>query len=221
MIVTPRDVVIADYAVQQLPQSARSRFSGAGVLKLSAARTEGVLLSALAAPAMGRTRAQRRTRTPRSRASASKVHSDRLEGPFEYCDPIWDRELRRIDSSRWSARWTRTSRSSGRVSLLHARSTAEHADMIGISTDYSPKEITFEPYIGRYDRVERAEPHAVLPLQAPGVRAEPGEPRLSPGNAGGRAGRPLLAGTAPPIFRSRCVTWAGDSTFSTAGFGAT
>src|SRR5262245_35228646 len=97
MIVTPRDVVIADYAVRGY---ARIRGLDFSLLVYSNyllpeqksyyfPRWESLPFVQLA----------RNAHHDADLASIStRIHSDSLEGPFEYCDPIWDRELRTIDT---------------------------------------------------------------------------------------------------------------------------
>jgi hypothetical protein len=82
-------------------------------------------------------------------AIRTRVNTDKLEGPFEYCDPIWDRELRRAEAAI-------VGQVDADFEILNPRflyrmldALRNTPDLIGYSTDYSPKEITYEPYIGR------------------------------------------------------------------------
>ena len=82
------------------------------------------------------------------RGIGSRIHSDALEGPFEYCDPIWDRELCKIptpfvatvdaDFEILKPRFVDV--------MLHRLRT--ESDLIGMSTDYSPRDVVHEPYSG-------------------------------------------------------------------------
>jgi len=77
-----------------------------------------------------------------------RIQSDSLEGPFEYCDPIWDRELPRIpapfvatvdaDFEIFRPRF---------LDYMMRRLRAEQ-DLVGYSTDYSPRDVVHEPYSG-------------------------------------------------------------------------
>src|SRR5690349_12085369 len=99
MIVTPRDVVIADYAVRSyaklygkcdfrlcvysnyvLPDQKRFYFP-----RWEALPFVDVVRNPHHDEDIGRIR--------------GRVTEDALEGPFEYCDPIWDRELRKIGTA--------------------------------------------------------------------------------------------------------------------------
>lgn len=148
MIVTPRDVVIADYAARSYAKVRGTDF----VVRMYS----NYLLPEQKAyyfPRWERLRWVELVRNDHQDAEIEgirgKVHSDRLEGPFEYCDPIWDRELRRIDSPV-------VGQVDADFEILRPRflyymldQLRNASDLIGISTDYSPKEITYEPYIGQ------------------------------------------------------------------------
>src|SRR4030088_2899595 len=95
MIVTPRDVVIADYAVHSYAKIRDLDFT---LLVYS-----NYLLAEQKAYYFPRWEALPFVdiaRNPQHDADLhgihSRIQSDALEGPFEYCDPLWDRELRRI-----------------------------------------------------------------------------------------------------------------------------
>src|ERR687886_2584990 len=97
MIVTPRDAVIADYAVRSY---ARIRNLDFTLLVYS-----NYLLpdqKAYYFPRWQRLDFVEIAANPQHdddlASIRGRIDSDRLEGPFEYCDPIWDRELRKIDS---------------------------------------------------------------------------------------------------------------------------
>src|ERR1700737_4420134 len=103
MIVTPRDVVIADYAVRSYAKLKGVDFTlvvySNYLLPEQKAyyfpRWEGLPFVAIA-------------RNPHHDVDlpgiSSRIQSDALEGPFEYCDPLWDRELRRIQTPQGATR---------------------------------------------------------------------------------------------------------------------
>jgi hypothetical protein len=149
MIVTPRDVVIADYAVRSYAKL-RGRVSDFSLLVYS-----NYLLPEQKAyyfPLWERLPFVDIARNPHHDADLpainGRVQQDALEGPFEYCDPIWDRELRKIDS-----RLVATVDADfeifrpGFVEFMLRR--LEHEpDLVGMSTDYSPTDVVHEPYSG-------------------------------------------------------------------------
>ncbi|HEV7663250.1 MAG TPA: hypothetical protein VGQ62_06915 [Chloroflexota bacterium] len=147
MIVTPRDVVIADYAVRSyarlrdvdftllvysnylLPEQKAyyfRRWSVFPFVQIAANPHHDADLAAI----------------------NGRVKSDSLEGPFEYCDPLWDRELRNIhtpfvatvdaDFEVLRPRF---------VKYMMQRLRAED-DLVAFSTDYSPTDVVHEPYSG-------------------------------------------------------------------------
>src|SRR3979490_921732 len=97
MIVTPRDVVIADYAVRSYAKIKDLDFT---LLVYS-----NYLLPEQKAYYFPRWEAfpfVTIARNPHHDAEIldirARVDAEKLEGPFEYCDPVWDRELRKIDT---------------------------------------------------------------------------------------------------------------------------
>ena len=97
MIVTPRDVVIADYAVRSYAKIKDVDFS---LVVYS-----NYLLPEQKAYYFPRWEAfpfVDIARNPHHDADLSGINSriqaDALEGPFEYCDPLWDRELRKLQT---------------------------------------------------------------------------------------------------------------------------
>jgi hypothetical protein len=147
MIVTPRDAVIADYAIRSyakirgldfrllvysnylLPEQKAYYFP----------RWEQLLFVDLA-------------RNAHHDADlvgiGTRVNEERLEGPFEYCDPIWDRELRPIPTDYVATVDADFEILRSRfVRHMMERLRAE-PDLVGMSTDYSPTAIVYEPYIG-------------------------------------------------------------------------
>jgi hypothetical protein len=147
MIVTPRDAVIADYAVRSYTKLRDRDFS---LLIYS-----NYLLPEQKAyyfPRWERFQYVEIARNPHHDADLrginERIHADALEGPFEYCDPLWDRELRKIktpfvatvdaDFEIFGARF---------FDVLMRRLTTD-PDLVGFSTDYSPTDVVHEPYSG-------------------------------------------------------------------------
>jgi hypothetical protein len=147
MIVTPRDVVIADFAVRSY---AKIRDLDFRLLVYS-----NYLLPEQKAHYFPRWStlpfvdiAQNAHHDADIAAIGSRVNSERLEGPFEYCDPIWDRELRPI-----STQYIATVDAD--FEILRARFVNHmmerlrgEADLVAMSTDYSPTDVVYEPYTG-------------------------------------------------------------------------
>src|SRR5687768_2859816 len=97
MIVTPRDAVIADYAINSYAKVRDEDFT---LLVYS-----NYLLPEQKAyyfPRWEQLPFVEIARNPHHDADlpgiGERIHSDALEGPFEYCDPLWDRELRKIQT---------------------------------------------------------------------------------------------------------------------------
>jgi hypothetical protein len=147
MIVTPRDVVIADYAVRSYAKVRDLDFS---LLVYS-----NYLLPEQKAYYFPRWEALPFVNIARNshhdadlRGINARIRSDSLEGPFEYCDPIWDRELHKIDTP-----FVATVDADFEILrpgfLAHMmRRLRTEADLVGMSTDYSPTEVVHEPYSG-------------------------------------------------------------------------
>src|SRR5919201_430568 len=97
MIVTPRDAVIADYAVKSYGKIRDLDYSL-------------LVYSNYLLPEQKWYYFPQWEQNPRVQISRNDQHDadvesiktriwdENLEGPFEYCDPIWDRELRKIDA---------------------------------------------------------------------------------------------------------------------------
>jgi hypothetical protein len=147
MIVTPRDVVIADYAIRSYAKIRGLNFRLLVYSNYLLPEQKAYYFpkwSALAFVDIAR--------NPQHDADiaaiGSRVNAERLEGPFEYCDPIWDRELRPIqtpyiatvdaDFEILRARF---------VDAIMRRLRAE-PELVGMSTDYSPTDVVYEPYTG-------------------------------------------------------------------------
>ncbi len=147
MIVTPRDAVIADYAIRSyrhirgldftlhvysnylLPEQKAYYFP----------RWESLPFVHIA-------------RNPHHDADISgigaRISDERLEGPFEYCDPIWDRELPVFKTPYVATVDADFEIIRGRFVSLMMRRLRTEPDLVGMSTDYSPTDVVFEPYTG-------------------------------------------------------------------------
>jgi hypothetical protein len=147
MLVTPRDAVIADYAVRSY---AKLRGHDFKLLVYS-----NYLLPEQKAHYFPRWEQHPFVEIARNphhdtdlRRINERVTADKLEGPFEYCDPVWDRELRKIktpfvatvdaDFEIFNPRF---------VDEMIGRLKAE-PNLVGFSTDYSATDMFHEPYSG-------------------------------------------------------------------------
>jgi hypothetical protein len=148
MLVTPRDVVLADYAVR-------------GYRKLVGRADFQVLVySNYLLPEQKQFYFPRWQRLPFVRIQRNDHHdadveaikvrvgAERLEGPFEYCDPIWDRELPLQDSPLVAT-------VDADFELLRPGFVShmlgafrDEPRLIGFSTDYSPRRVHFESFTG-------------------------------------------------------------------------
>jgi hypothetical protein len=147
MIVTPRDVVIADYAVRSYAKIKDLDFSllvySNYLLPEQKAhyfpRWEALPFVAIA-------------RNPQHdkdlRGIHTRIQSDALEGPFEYCDPIWDRELRQIDTPLVATVDADFEIFDGGFVTYMLRRLRTEPDLVGMSTDYSPTDVMNESYSG-------------------------------------------------------------------------
>jgi hypothetical protein len=149
MIVTPRDVVIADFAVRSY-----AKLRG-GVKDFTLLVYSNYLLPAQKEyyfPRWERLPFVDIARNPHHDADLpginGRVLSDALEGPFEYCDPIWDRELPRIDSRIVATVDADFEIFRARFVEHMLRRLAHEPDLVGMSTDYSPTDVVHEPYSG-------------------------------------------------------------------------
>ncbi len=147
MIVTPRDVVIADYAVRSYAKIADLDFK---LLVYS-----NYLLPEQKAyyfPRWDRLRYVELARNDHHDADISaisdRVNAERLEGPFEYCDPIWDRELRTIDTAFVATVDADFEILRARFLGIMMQRLRAQSDLVVMSTDYSPTEVVHEPYTG-------------------------------------------------------------------------
>lgn len=147
MIVTPRDVVIADYAVRSYARIKNLDFT---LLVYS-----NYLLPEQKAYYFPRWRrlpfvtlAENAHHDVDLSGISGRIQTDALEGPFEYCDPIWDRELRKLDTP-----YIATVDADFEVldqRFVHAMMARLRSDddLVGFSTDYSPTDVVHEPYSG-------------------------------------------------------------------------
>ncbi len=147
MIVTPRDAVIADSAVRGYANVRGHDFS---LLVYS-----NYLLPEQKAyyfPRWERWPFVQVARNPHHDADLrrinERIYADSLEGPFEYCDPIWDRELRNLRTPFVATVDADFEIFSGRFLDHMMRRLKADPDLIGFSTDYSPTDIVHEPYSG-------------------------------------------------------------------------
>jgi hypothetical protein len=149
MIITPRDVVIADYAIRSYAKL------GNRAVDFTLLAYSNYLLPEQKAYYFPRWAALpfvEIARNPHHDADITgiggRINTERLEGPFEYCDPIWERELRKLDTPLIATvdadfEILRP----GFVEFMLRRLNHE-PDLVGMSTDYSPTEIVHEPYSG-------------------------------------------------------------------------
>ena len=147
MIVTPRDVVIADYAIRSY-----AKIRGVDFRLLVYSNYLLPEQKAYYFPRWQQLAFVDIARNPHHDADLAaigdRVTSERLEGPFEYCDPIWDRELRPIPT-----RYIATVDAD--FEILRPRFVNyimqrlhDEDDLVAMSTDYSPTDVVYEPYTG-------------------------------------------------------------------------
>ena len=149
MIVTPRDAVIADYAVRSYAKLV-GRVQDFTLLVYS----NYLLLEQKAYffPIWKKLSYVEIATNPQHDADLvginGRIHSDALEGPFEYCDPIWDRELRKIDSRLIATVDADFEIFRPRFVEFMLQQLQTEADLIGMSTDFSATDVVHEPYSG-------------------------------------------------------------------------
>jgi hypothetical protein len=147
MIVTPRDVVIADYAIRSY-----AKIRGVDFRLLVYSNYLLPEQKAYYFPRWQQLEFVDIARNPHHDADLAaigdRVNSERLEGPFEYCDPIWDRELRPIPT-----RYIATVDAD--FEILRPRFVdyimqrlRDEDDLVAMSTDYSATDVVYEPYTG-------------------------------------------------------------------------
>jgi hypothetical protein len=145
--VTPRDVVIADYAVRSYAKLKEVDFS---LLVYS-----NYLLPEQKAYYFPRWEALPFVDIARNlhhdadlHGINSRIKADALEGPFEYCDPLWDRELRKIHTPLVATVDADFEILRPRFLGHILRRLRAEPDLVGFSTDYSPTDVVHEPYSG-------------------------------------------------------------------------
>src|SRR5215472_2717356 len=147
MIVTPRDAVIADYAIRSY-----SKLQGEDFKLLVYSNYMLPEQKAYFFPRWERLPFVRVAHNPHHDADLrginERIHADALEGPFEYCDPLWDRELRRIDTPLVATVDADFEIFQPRFIAFMLHGLRSESDLIGFSTDYSPTEVVHESYSG-------------------------------------------------------------------------
>jgi hypothetical protein len=145
MLVTPRDVVLADYAVRSYARIRDVDF-------------ELAVYSNYLLPEQKCFYFPRWQRLPFVRVIRNdeqdrdvetikgRIGEQRLEGPFESCDTIWDRELKRIDTPLVAT--VDADFEVLRQRFVHAilDGLAAEPGCIAYSTDYTPTSLYYEPY---------------------------------------------------------------------------
>jgi hypothetical protein len=81
-------------------------------------------------------------------AIGTRITDERLEGPFEYCDPIWDRELPTFSTPYVATVDADFEIIRSRFVDTMMRRLRREPDLVVMSTDYSPTDVVFEPYTG-------------------------------------------------------------------------
>ena len=147
MIVTPRDVVIADYAVRS--------YAKVKDLDFTLVVYSNYLLPEQKAHYFPRWQAfpfVDIARNPQHDADLSginsRIQSDALEGPFEYCDPLWDRELRKLQTPLVATVDADFEILRPKFLGYMLRRLRADDDLVGFSTDYSATDVVHEPYNG-------------------------------------------------------------------------
>jgi hypothetical protein len=147
MIVTPRDAVIADYAV-----SSYAKVRGHDFKLLVYSNYLLPEQKAYFFPRWERFPFVAIASNPQHDADLrginERVLADSLEGPFEYCDPLWDRELPRIETPFVATVDADFEILRPRFLDTIMRHLKNESDLVGFSTDWSPTEVVFEPYTG-------------------------------------------------------------------------
>ncbi|HEY1295974.1 MAG TPA: hypothetical protein VGJ60_23095, partial [Chloroflexota bacterium] len=147
MIVTPRDAVIADYAIRSY---ARVRH-----LDFRLHVYSNYLLPDQKAYYFPRWQtlpfvdiASNPHHDADIGAIGTRISDERLEGPFEYCDPIWDRELHTFETPYVATVDADFEIIRPRFVRLMMQRLRHEPDLAAMSTDYSPTDVVFEPYTG-------------------------------------------------------------------------
>src|SRR5207253_1164647 len=147
MIVTPRDVVIADYAVRSYGRIRDLDFKLAVYSNYLLPEQKAYYFprwDALPFVAL--------VRNPHHDADllniGGRINAERLEGPFEYCDPIWDRELRNYVTPFVATVDADFEILRPRFLTCMMQQLRAEPDLVSMSTDYSPTDVVHEPYTG-------------------------------------------------------------------------
>jgi hypothetical protein len=145
LLTTPRDVVLADYAVRSYARIRGVNFT----LRVYS----NYLLPEQKAYYFPRwerlpfVSIQRNDHQDADLAGIKdRVESGKLEGPFEYCDSIWDRELPLIDSPLVATVDADFEVLRPRFVYHMLDALASTKDLIAFSTDHSPTSVSYEPY---------------------------------------------------------------------------
>jgi len=147
MIVTPRDVVIADYAIRSYAKIRDLSFSLLVYSNYLLPEQKDYFF-----PRWDALPFVQIARNPHHDADiaaiGARIDAERLEGPFEYCDPIWDRELHPINSAYVATVDADFEILRPRfVKRMMARLRSD-PELVAMSTDYSPTGVVYEPYTG-------------------------------------------------------------------------
>jgi hypothetical protein len=159
MIVTPRDVVIADYAVRSYAKITDFKrdfsllvYSNYLLPEQKAyyfPRWEAFPFVTIARNDQHDAELREFARLEAATVAVSDAEWNASKSrPFEYCDPVWSRELRKIQTpfvATVDADFEILG--AGFVTHMMRRLRAE-PELVGISTDYSSTEVVFEPYSG-------------------------------------------------------------------------
>ena len=147
MIVTPRDAVVADYAVRSYAKLRELDFSLRVYSNYLLPQQKAYYF-----PRWEQLPFVDIVRNPHHdadlRGIGERIHADALEGPFEYCDPLWDRELRRIDTPFIATVDADFELFSARFVHTMMRQLKAEPELVGFSTDYSSTDVVHEPYSG-------------------------------------------------------------------------
>jgi hypothetical protein len=147
MIVTPRDAVIADYAVRSY-----SRIKNLGFTLHVYSNYLLPDQKAYYFPRWERLPFVRIARNPHHDADitaiGTRISDERLEGPFEYCDPIWDRELPKFTTDYVATVDADFEVLRPRFVSFSMQRLRDEPGLVAMSTDYSPTGVVFEPYTG-------------------------------------------------------------------------
>ena len=147
MIVTPRDAVIADYAIRSY-----AKIRGLDFRLLVYSNYLLPEQKAYYFPRWQQLAYVDIARNPHHDADLAaigdRVNVERLEGPFEYCDPIWDRELRPIATGYIATVDADFEILRPRFVTYIMQRLRDENDLVAMSTDYSPTDVVYEPYTG-------------------------------------------------------------------------